>query len=87
MPKKSETVQKKKRYSTPGGLTKIAYHRRKHIKHHCSMCNAVLSGMPTVSKSLSKSEKVPNRPFGGVYCSACTRKFLRSKIIKMGENK
>lgn len=82
MPKKSETVQKKKHYTTPGGVSKIAYHNKKYAKQHCASCGAKLKGIPT-SKSVAKSARVPNRPYAGVYCSSCTRLFLRNKLSKV----
>jgi large subunit ribosomal protein L34e len=31
-------------------------------------------------KNMPKSSKRPERPYGGVLCSACTRKLLKSKV-------
>ncbi|VVB76587.1 50S ribosomal protein L34e [Candidatus Tiddalikarchaeum anstoanum] len=82
MPKKSEQIQKKKRYTTPGGLRKIKFHNVKHSKRHCALCGKELMGIPTITKGVSKSCKVPNRPYAGVYCSSCMRAVLRKNLLK-----
>ena len=48
----------------------------------CGSCGDVLKGIPRLRPirfaALSKSEKRPQRPFGGVLCSACARVALKA---------
>ena len=80
--KKSDRTSMKRKYSAPGGETRIDYHKRKHIKLRCSGCGKELHGIPTKIKGKAKTEKVPNRPYAGTFCSSCMRKKIKDKIIK-----
>jgi len=66
----------------PGGATKIQYEHRKPKKAHCSICDKPLPGVPRLrafkARTTAKTMKRPERPYGGVLCSPCTR----SKIIE-----
>lgn len=68
---------------TPGGRTVMRYRRRKPSKAQCASCGKVLIGVPreipSKMKNMPKSAKRPERPYGGMYCSACTRQILRQK--------
>lgn len=68
---------------TPGGRTVMRYRRRKPSKAICANCKKVLIGVPreipSKMKNMPKSSKRPERPYGGIYCSACTRQLLRLK--------
>ncbi|MBI2574659.1 50S ribosomal protein L34e [Candidatus Woesearchaeota archaeon] len=63
---------------TPGGRTIVAYVKRKPKKLYCSNCGKELMGMkqlrPYKMASTPKTEKRPERPYGGVLCSRCTRR-------------
>lgn len=64
--------------------TKLVYAKRKPKKPHCANCGKVLPGVASAApykvRKLSKTQKRPERPFGGVLCSACTRLELRKKL-------
>ena len=66
---------------TPGGLTKIHYRKRKPAKAHCAGCGALLPGVPRERpykmQRMSKTEKRPERKFGGMLCSKCSRVKLK----------
>jgi len=64
---------------TPG--RKTVTHRESKIpsKAKCANCGIELHGIPKRAKKLSKSERTVNRPFGGHYCSKCSRE----KIIEI----
>ncbi len=51
--------------------------RKQPNYHICAICKAKLHGTPTGSRveirRLSKSQRSPQRPFGGQLCSSCTR--------------
>jgi large subunit ribosomal protein L34e len=51
---------------------------RKPSNAKCGVCGAILSGVPRERpykmQKLPKTKKRPERPFGGVLCSACSRR-------------
>lgn len=71
---------------TPGGWTVTHYKYKKTGKHVCAICKNVLHGKPRGSiveiSRLPKSQRRPERPFGGMLCSACSRQIisLRAKL-------
>lgn len=73
---KSRTYARK-RTVTPGGKNVLRHTLRKPQKAHCADCGNVLPGVargrPAAVRKLSKSERVPTRPFAGNLCSACSR--------------
>lgn len=73
---KSRTLRRVK-VRTPGAKTKLTYRKRKPAKGKCSSCKAVLSGVPRERPykmmKMAKTQKRPQRPFGGVLCSKCSR--------------
>ncbi len=66
------------RVRTPGGRVVVQYRHKVHSKARCALCGRPLTGTPTGPKfkmrKLAKSERRPNRPFGGYLCSRCARK-------------
>ncbi|KZX11222.1 50S ribosomal protein L34e [Methanobrevibacter curvatus] len=68
---------------TPGGKTVLRYKKKKPSKHVCAECGQLLHGVPRGRpyeiKKLSKSQKKPNRPFGGYLCSKCARKLFKAE--------
>ena len=62
---------------TPGGKVTIHYREQKPSKAHCGECGKVLAGMPRENPGelvrFPKTARRPQRPFGGVLCSACMR--------------
>ncbi|WP_457611700.1 50S ribosomal protein L34e [Methanocaldococcus sp.] len=70
----------------PGNRTLIHYRRKKVGRAKCALCGAQLNGVPRgrqaeISK-LSKTEKRPERPYGGYLCPKC----LKRLMIKKGRN-
>lgn len=67
----------------PGNTVKLHYRRRKPSKAKCANCKKLLAGvpreLPLKMKNLAKTKKRPERPYGGVLCSACTRLLLKQK--------
>lgn len=65
---------------TPGGETVTHYRPRKPSNAKCAKCGAVLKGTPRARpvemQNMPKTQKRPERPYGGVLCSSC----MRSKI-------
>lgn len=71
---------KKVRVRVPGSSTVTQYRYVKHSKPSCGICGAdlhgVAAGRPSEIRKLSKTERRPERPFGGVLCSNCMRKII-----------
>jgi large subunit ribosomal protein L34e len=82
---KSRTYTRK-RIVTPGGKNVLRHGLRPPKKAHCASCKGVLSGVararPAALKKLSKSERVPSRPYAGMLCSACSRRKIIAKARK-----
>lgn len=74
---KSRTMRRVLR-RTPGKKVVMHYMLRKPARASCASCGKQLAGVPrarpAVMRNLPKTAKRPERPFGGVLCSACTRK-------------
>lgn len=79
---KSRTLRRVFR-KTPGGANVLHYKKRKPAHAKCGTCKAILNGVPRERpykmQNMSKSEKRPDRPFGGNLCSSCTREKLKLK--------
>ena len=71
---------------TPGGVNVLRYKKKKPGKHVCAECGAILHGVPRGRpfeiKKLSKSQKRPNRPFGGNLCPKCAREHFKNEARK-----
>ena len=69
---------------TPGARLKIVYRPRKPQGAHCAQCGMPLHGVPrarpVVMRTLPKTKKRPERPYGGMLCSRCTRLTLIQNI-------
>ncbi|MBW2999878.1 50S ribosomal protein L34e [Candidatus Woesearchaeota archaeon] len=68
---------------TPGGKTITHYVKRKPKNPKCSGCGKILPGIPRERnykmKKTPLTKKRPERPYGGVLCSACAKKKLIAK--------
>ncbi len=73
--------KKRKKVKVPGGATVTHYKKKKPSKHVCGRCGKPLTGVPnkipSELKKLSKTEKIPKRPYAGVLCTECTDKLFR----------
>ena len=62
----------------PSGVSKLFYKKRKPQKAKCGECGAVLQGVarerPTKMQNITKSQKRPERKYGGVLCPSCTKR-------------
>jgi large subunit ribosomal protein L34e len=67
----------------PGGATKTHFKKRKPKASKCGGCHAVLKGtpreLPFKMRSMAKTKKRPERPYGGVLCSKCMRQEMFKK--------
>ena len=75
---------RKIRKKLPGGGSIIHYIKKKPKKPACANCgkplHGVASGLTSKIRSLSKSKKRPERPYGGNLCSKCTKKEIKKKL-------
>ena len=90
MPHKRKSRTFRRIYTkTPGGKTRVMYKKRKPAKAKCAVCKAILAGVPRDRpykiKKLSKTQKRPERPYGGVLCSRCLKKLMveKARVIKL----
>lgn len=69
---------------TPGGRLKTHYRKRKPKIAHCAYCKKELKGvpknLPCKIRKLSKTERRPERPYGGNLCSGCMRKEIKQRF-------
>ena len=69
----------------PGGRVALHYRPKKPQKAHCGSCGSVLHGIPHHLsfrvKKLSKTERRPERAYGGVFCSKCSRKKIMERSL------
>ena len=60
---------------TPGGRTAVHYEEKRAGVAKCASCGRPLAGVPRSgnARTLPRSSRRPNRPFGGYLCSVCAR--------------
>ncbi|MFH1065066.1 MAG: 50S ribosomal protein L34e [Nanoarchaeota archaeon] len=72
---------------TPGGKTVLHYRKRKPSKAICAGCGELLHGVPRerpfIMQRLGKTKKRPERKFGGVLCSKCSRNKIKEHARSM----
>ncbi len=75
---------------TPGGRVVIHFRKEKTSKHVCAICGKPLHGVPhgkrpSQVRKLAKTERRPERVFGGVLCPECTRRVIEEAFyVKQG---
>lgn len=71
----------------PSGKSVLRFERRKPGKAQCGMCGDILKGvavdLPYKVRKLAKTERRPERPYGGNLCSRCMRKKIIEKARMM----
>ena len=86
---KSRSLRRKK-IITPGTRLATRYTRRPSKRSRCRVCGNVLNASKTLtrkrSNSLSRTERRPERPYGGAICGVCLRvgitKAIRTSSVK-----
>jgi len=75
MPKPKDRSKKRVYRRTPSGRVKIVTKKaRKHVPR-CAVCGAMLKGA-SYSRYARKSERRPERAFGGYLCHKCAEKVI-----------
>ncbi len=65
----------------PSGKSGIHYERKRNGVAICAICKRPLNGVKTNKVyKFSKTEKRPERPFGGYICHSCLEKLLKASI-------
>jgi large subunit ribosomal protein L34e len=63
----------------------VIYKRRLPGAAHCALCGCKLHGVPRERAGLAKTEKRPERVFGGVLCAKCAALVVRDRArLKSG---
>ncbi|MFH1200359.1 MAG: 50S ribosomal protein L34e [Candidatus Micrarchaeota archaeon] len=77
-------ASKKTLRRTPGGRQGVIYKPKKPGKAKCAICGTKLFAVPNRStvgmRKLARTEKRPERVFGGVLCHACVAQILKEKL-------
>ncbi len=75
----------KRKVKTPGNRIVIHHSRKKTSFAKCAKCKKPLQGVRRFThsqfKKLSKTEKRPERPYGGSLCSSCMRQLFRERVL------
>ncbi len=75
--------------TTPGGRNIVHFEKKKPARAQCADCGKYLHGVPqgnkTTIKKLPKTQRRPERPYGGVLCSSCTRKLIKLNTRKASQ--
>ena len=62
---------------------KVHYKKRNPARAQCGECGKFLQGVPRARpvdlRTMPKTKKRPERPYGGVLCSSCMRKVMVMK--------
>ncbi len=70
--------------NSPKGKPVIKHKAEKQAKAVCSLCGKLLGGMPNRSHAqmakLSKTQKRPERKFGGILCTTCVAQVIKDKV-------
>ncbi|MDP2718061.1 MAG: 50S ribosomal protein L34e [Candidatus Micrarchaeota archaeon] len=81
--KRSDYRKKSTSRKTPSGRTAVIFRKKKPKVGTCAMCDTRLFGVPRASRSavrkLAKTERRPERMFGGVLCGNCTQHHIKTK--------
>jgi large subunit ribosomal protein L34e len=72
---------------TPTGRVVLKIKKKKIGIAKCALCGKPLHGVPRLSPvemgRLAKTERRPERAYGGYYCSACSRELFKEKARKI----
>jgi len=77
---KSRTFSRIKKRVVSGQVTQ--YNKKKPAKSHCGGCGVVLPGVALNNSVITKHPKTQRRPerqFGGVLCARCSRETIKKR--------
>ena len=71
----------------PGGRLTVHFEKRKPQKAKCASCSRPLSGVArgiaSRIRKLAKTERKPERPYGGYLCAPCTRERIIERVRRL----
>ncbi len=87
MPKPSQrTSVKKVKVKVPSGTLKTYLRKKRNKPAVCGVCGKPLSGVPNLNalkmRTIAKTKKRPERPFGGNLCSSCMRNKIKRRLFE-----
>jgi large subunit ribosomal protein L34e len=89
-PAQRSTSFRKRMVKTPGGKIKIHYAKKAAGPARCSACGRPLQGVPTgtmrETARLKRTQRRPDRPYGGNLCSSCTKAKMKVKNMERWNN-
>lgn len=70
--------------ASPSGRKVLKKKQEKQAKARCAICKKLLGGVPNLAHAqlgkLAKTQKRPERAFGGVLCHACVAQVIKDKV-------
>jgi len=82
---------KRKRIRTPGNRLVTHFKTEKPGAARCAVCKKPMHGVPRIKSSkmgrLPKSQRRPERPYGGNLCSECMRNLFRKSVREIFKKK
>jgi len=77
------TSAKTRSRTTPSGRHTVIGKPKKPSPAHCALCACILQAVPRKGRAqmakLSKTEKRPERVYGGVLCAGCAQQIVKEK--------
>lgn len=82
---------KKVKVKTPGNKLVTHYIKRKPSLAKCAVCKKPLLGVPNILtyqlRALPKTQRRPERPYGGYLCASCLKKQIIEKTLDVKKEK
>ncbi len=73
-----------KKIRVPSGVSRLHIKRKKVNAAHCAGCGSELAGVPSKRPyemhKLSKTQKRPERMYGGVLCGNCVKEKIKAAV-------
>ncbi len=77
------THRRKVKRKLPGGRMQVSFEKKRPRKAVCASCGMQLLGVPqeipSQLKKMPKSQRRPERPYGGVLCFNCLKESMMER--------
>ena len=84
---KSRTFRRTRKRVVSGLV--VRYKKKKPAKSHCAGCGSFLAAVPSDTaaniRKYPKTARRPERPFGGVLCSSCSRRAIIKRVRQQND--
>ncbi len=88
MVRRSERSKKRVSYRSPGGKLRTRTKREKMNAPKCAVCGVKLKGTASNPRKVRKTERRPERIFGGNLCHKCAERVVMYRArVKNGDMK